>query len=96
MNDYFVYILASQRQGTLYVGVTNDIRRRVYEHRNGLVAGFTKKYGVHMLVYVERFSRIEEAIAREKAIKKWRRQWKIKLIERDNPAWLDLYDVVNA
>ena len=96
MRDYFVYILASQRQGTLYIGVTNNLARRITEHRDGAVRGFTKKYGVHTLVHVERFSEIHDAIAREKAIKKWRREWKIKRIEKSNPAWIDLYETINA
>jgi len=96
MGDYFVYILASQRRGTLYIGVTNNVARRVAEHRAGDVAGFTKKYRIHTLVHVERFADVNEAIAREKAMKKWRRAWKIKLIERDNPTWADLYETLNG
>jgi putative endonuclease len=90
--SYYVYILASSRNGTLYVGVTNDLLRRVYEHKNGLVPGFTKKYGVHLLVHWEEFSEIVEAIAREKRVKRWLRTWKLELIERNNPTWRDLYD----
>jgi putative endonuclease len=96
MPDFFVYILASRRQGTLYIGVTNNVARRVTEHRDGTVPGFTKKYGVDSLVHIERFNDIREAIAREKAIKKWRRAWKVQLIEKNNPAWVDLYDAINS
>jgi len=85
MHDYYVYILASRRNGTLYVGVTNDLARRVYEHRNDLIAGFTKRYGVHMLVWCEHHGDITEAILREKRIKKWNRSWKLRLIEELNP-----------
>jgi putative endonuclease len=89
---YFVYILASKRYGTLYVGVTNDVTRRTWEHKQKLVEGFTKKYGVHMLVYYETFTDVVEAIAREKRLKRWHRTWKIELIQRQNPEWRDLYD----
>jgi putative endonuclease len=88
---YYVYILASQRNGTLYVGVTNDLIRRVQEHREGLVPGFTKRYGVKLLVYFEAHQEITEAILREKRIKRWRRNWKLQLIEDRNPRWLDLW-----
>jgi len=90
---YFVYILASKRNGTLYIGVTNYLRRRVYQHKTGVYDGFTKKYDVHRLVYFERFSQIEMAIQREKQLKKWNREWKIRLIEEKNPNWDDLWDV---
>jgi len=89
--QYYVYILASKRNGTLYIGVTSDIIKRVYEHKNGLIAGFTKKYNVHMLVFYEIHSDINQAIIREKQIKKWKRQWKLNLIEKSNPEWNDLY-----
>jgi putative endonuclease len=89
-DQYFVYILASQRNGTLYVGVTNNLSRRVGEHKQKLVPGFTHKYGVDMLVHAEGYSSILEARARERALKRWRRAWKIQLIEKDNPYWLDL------
>jgi putative endonuclease len=89
---YWVYILASKLGGTLYVGVTNDLVRRVYEHREGLAEGFTKRYGVKMLVYFEPHESIEAAIQREKNIKPWSREWKIDLIIKDNPDWRDLYD----
>lgn len=90
--DYYVYILASRRNGPLYVGVTNDLARRVSEHRQGLIPGFTKEHGVRMLVWSERHSDIYEAILREKRIKRWRRAWKLSLIEAENPQWLDLWD----
>jgi putative endonuclease len=93
--QFFVYILASQRNGTLYVGVTNELARRVYEHRTGAVPGFTATYGVKMLVWYEPHVSIAEAIAREKRLKRWRRAWKIKLIEEANPQWLDLYETLN-
>jgi putative endonuclease len=82
MNTYYVYILASKRNGTLYIGVTNDLVRRVYEHKNDLVEGFTKKYGIHLLVYYEQYNNAESAIQRERQMKKWNRQWKIRRIER--------------
>lgn len=89
--EYYVYILASQKYGTLYIGITNNLLKRVYQHKEGLVAGFTKKYHVHQLVYYEVHGDVNEAILREKQMKKWRRDWKINLIERDNPQWLDIY-----
>jgi putative endonuclease len=92
---YFVYVLASQRNGTLYVGVTNDLTRRVFEHREGLVPGFTKRYGIKLLVYFEVHYDITEAILREKRIKRWRRDWKLKLIEAKNPTWRDLWLELN-
>src|SRR5262245_45012699 len=88
---YWVYILASRIGGTLYIGVTNNLVRRVYEHRTDLVEGFTKQYGVHRLVYFEQYDSIEQAILREKRLKKWNRAWKIQLIEENNPNWDDLY-----
>ena len=91
-NTYFVYILASGRNGTLYIGVTNDLVRRVWEHREGLVPGFTKRYDVKMLVYYEQFQNIGFAIHRETRLKKWKRQWKLELIESVNPDWNDLYE----
>ena len=90
--SYFVYILASQRNGTLYVGVTNNLVRRVYEHREKLVEGFTAEHGVTLLVWFDQTASIEEAIAHEKRLKRWRREWKLALIEKSNPQWLDLYD----
>jgi putative endonuclease len=89
-----VYILASRRNGTLYVGVTNDIARRVWEHRTETAEGFTKRYAVHRLVYVEFHDAMPDAILREKQIKKWQRAWKLELIERDNSDWRDLYEDV--
>ena len=91
---YCVYILASRIGGTLYIGVTNDLVRRVYEHQTGIVPGFTKRYGVHRLVYYEQFSDIEFAIQREKRLKKWNRRWKIRLIEELNPNWDDLFPAI--
>lgn len=87
-----VYILASKRNGTLYVGVTSNLAKRVWEHKNDLIEGFTKKYGVHSLVYFEQFGDMSAAIAREKQLKKWNRTWKIRLIENENPEWNDLYE----
>ena len=90
MKTYWVYIMCSQRNGTLYTGVTNNLGRRIYEHKTGDTTGFTKKYGVSRLIYMELFHSIEEAIIREKCIKKWNRSWKINLIESNNPQWKDL------
>ncbi|OJX79308.1 GIY-YIG nuclease family protein [Magnetospirillum sp. 64-120] len=87
-----VYILASQRNGTLYVGVTGDLPRRVWEHKNDVAEGFTKQHQVHTLVHMESFETMPDAILREKQLKKWRREWKLKLIETTNPTWRDLYD----
>ena len=89
---YFVYILASQRNGTLYVGVTNDLVRRIYEHREKLIEGFTSQYNVTRLVWCDQTASIEEAIAHEKRLKRWQREWKIALIEKTNPNWDDLYE----
>ena len=91
-HSYFVYILASGRNGTLYTGVTNDIVRRIWEHKNDLIDGFTKKYGVHILVWYEFHEDINLAIAREKRIKRWNRAWKIKLIEKENSGWNCLWE----
>ncbi len=88
----YVYILASNRNGTLYVGVTSDLIKRVYQHRNGLVAGFTKRYHVHNLVWFEAHERMESAILREKELKRWRRVAKLGLIEQVNPEWRDLWE----
>ena len=88
---YWVYILANRRNGTLYVGVTNDLVRRIQEHREGLVPGFTKRYGLKLLVYMELHHDINSAILREKRIKRWHRQWKLQLIEAKNPQWRDLW-----
>jgi putative endonuclease len=89
MQIYYVYILSS-KTGTLYVGITNDLQRRMYEHKNGLIEGFTKKYGVNRLVYFEQIEDVEQAILREKQIKKWRRSKKIELIKSTNFQWVDL------
>lgn len=92
MKTYYVYILASKKNGVLYVGVTNDIIRRVWEHKEGQDDGFTKKYFIKKLVYYEAYEDILYAIEREKCIKKWNREWKIELIEKENKEWDDLYD----
>ena len=89
--EYYVYIIASKKFGTLYTGVTNDLIKRIYTHKEKLIDGFTKKYSVDKLVYFEVHNDINEAILREKQIKKWNRDWKINLIERSNPHWVDLY-----
>ena len=89
--QYFVYILASKRNGTLYTGVTNNLIKRVYEHKNKLRPGFTQAYNVHLLVYFEVHQDIETAIKREKIIKHWKREWRIELIEKNNKEWKDLY-----
>ena len=89
---YYVYLMASRRNGTLYLGVTNDLMRRVYQHKTKVVPGFTARYGVDRLVWFEVYDDPETAITREKDIKKWRRAWKIRLIEEMNPDWRDLYD----
>ncbi len=90
MKCYYVYILASRKNGTLYIGVTSNLRQRVHQHRSGTVPGFTHRYGVHRLVYFETFCRIGDALTAEKRLKKWNRQWKIRLIEEHNPEWRDL------
>jgi putative endonuclease len=87
-----VYILTSRKHGTLYVGVTSDLVRRIWEHKNDSAKSFTKRYGIHTLVWYEQHETMESAIDREKAIKEWKRKWKIDLIERSNPEWSDLYD----
>ena len=92
MKQPCVYVLASKRNGTLYVGVTNDIARRSWEHRMGAVAGFSRRYRVHRLVYAEFNDTMPDAIQRERQIKKWNRAWKLELIERANPDWRDLYE----
>lgn len=86
-----VYILASKRNGTLYIGVTSDLVGRVWQHKNDTIEGFTKKYGVHTLVYFEMHPDMDEAIRREKQLKKWNRAWKVELIEKENPEWRDLW-----
>ena len=89
-----VYILANERNGTLYVGVTSDLVKRIWEHKNDLIEGFTKRYKVHNLVWYEMHDNMDAAIEREKNMKEWKRDWKIKLIEKDNPHWNDLYDSI--
>jgi putative endonuclease len=89
-----VYILSSKRNGTLYVGVTSDLVKRVWEHRNNLVEGFSKRYGVHQLVWYEMRESMDSAIKREKRLKNWKRKWKVQLIEKTNPTWEDLYPFV--
>jgi len=91
MKKFYVYILCNKRNGTLYTGVTSDIVKRVYEHKHGLVEGFTKKYKIHHLVWYEIHESAESAIIREKQIKKWKRDWKLKIIEKENPQWVDLF-----
>ena len=92
---YWVYMLATARHGTLYIGMTNDLGRRGYEHRTDAVTGFTSRYGVHRLVWYESYENVTEAIAREKQLKHWNRDWKIRLIEEFNPDWSDLYPTLN-
>jgi putative endonuclease len=94
MKEFYVYILCSKRNGTLYTGVTSNLPKRIYEHMHNLEDGFTKKYGVHSLVWFERHESADEAITREKQIKKWNRKWKLELIEKENPEWNDLYDSI--
>jgi putative endonuclease len=91
---YYVYILASKRNGTLYIGVTNDLTRRIWEHREGLIPGFTKTYGIKTLVYYETFDDINAAIHREKRLKKYKREWKMNLIQQHNIEWRDLTDTL--
>ncbi len=90
--DYTVYIMASQRNGTLYIGVTSNLIDRVYKHKKGIYKGFTKKYKVNKLVYYECYGDVYDAVAREKQLKKWNRTWKLDLIEKTNPQWEDLYN----
>ena len=90
-NQYYIYILANKRNGTLYIGVTSNLVKRVYEHKNNIIKGFTKKYNIHKLVYYEITDDIESAIRREKQLKKWNRKWEMNLIENSNPEWIDLY-----
>ncbi|MFH1096389.1 MAG: GIY-YIG nuclease family protein [Candidatus Desantisbacteria bacterium] len=94
MKRFYIYILCSKRNGTLYIGVTSDIIKRIYEHKHNLMDGFTKKYTVHCLVWYEIHESAISAITREKQIKKWKRDWKLKLIEKDNPQWNDLYETI--
>ena len=90
MKEYYVYIMASKKHGVIYIGITGNLVRRIYQHKNGLIEGFTKKYQVKKLVYFESSSDIQACLEREKQLKTWRRQWKIDLIELNNPEWLDL------
>ena len=92
INTYYVYILANKKNGTLYVGVTNDLERRISEHKLGIKSGFPQRYGVKKLVYYETFGDINDAIGYEKRLKRWRRDWKLNLIEDKNPRWKDLTD----
>lgn len=92
MKTYYVYILASKKNGTLYIGVTSDLIKRVFEHKSDVTEGFTKKYTVHILVYYEVMTDPKDAIRREKQLKVWKRDWKIQLIEKNNPDWKDLYE----
>lgn len=94
MKDYYVYIATNKNNTVLYTGVTNNIKRRMHEHKEKLVKSFTSKYNVNKLVYLEHFNDIVEAIHREKQLKKWKRQWKIELIEKMNKDWMDLYDEI--
>jgi putative endonuclease len=91
---YYVYILASRRHGTLYIGITNSLQKRLEEHRSGKGSEFVRRYAVFRLVYAEAYERVEEAIAREKQLKRWKRDWKIELIERENLEWRDLSDLL--
>jgi len=91
---YYIYIMASKKNGTTYIGVTNNLPNRVWQHKNDVHEGFTKKYGVHSLVWYEETTDVYAAIKREKQMKKWRREWKLALIEKDNPAWEDLYKTI--
>lgn len=94
MKQFYVYILCNKRNGTLYIGVTSNLIKRVYEHKNDLADGFTKKYHIHELAWYEKHETAENAISREKQIKKWNRAWKLELIEKFNPTWEDLYEAI--
>ncbi len=94
MKDFYVYILASKRNGTLYIGVTSDLVRRIWQHKEGVIVGFSKKYDIKMLVYYEQHFDAKSAIHREKRLKEWKRQWKCTLIEKFNPNWDDLYKFI--
>jgi len=91
-NQPSVYIITNRKNGVLYIGVTNNLQERIYQHKNELISGFSEKYNLHKLVYAESFESMIDAINREKQLKKWNRSWKIALIEKDNPEWLDLYE----
>jgi putative endonuclease len=94
MKNFYVYIFCSKQNGTLYTGVTSNLVKRVYEHKNNLADGFTRKYSVHLLIWYEVHQTAESAITREKQIKTWKRSWKLKLIEEHNPEWNDLYESI--
>jgi putative endonuclease len=94
LNYYYVYIISNFNNKVLYIGVTNDLKRRIYEHKNKLIKGFTSKYNINKLVFFEQFNNINEAIQREKQMKKWNRKWKDELIEKVNPEWKELYDEI--
>jgi putative endonuclease len=96
MKQYFVYILASKKNGTLYIGITSDLLGRVWQHKNKVVDGFTKKYDVSSLVYYEQTEDVRSALSREKQLKNWKRKWKIELIEKENPKWIDMYDTMTG
>ncbi|WP_339860480.1 GIY-YIG nuclease family protein [Thalassospira alkalitolerans] len=96
MKQPCVYILASSPNGTLYIGVTGNLRQRIHQHRAGDIKGFTQRYDVKHLVYIETHDRMEDAITREKRLKTWQRDWKIRLIEEHNPQWLDLFEHLNS
>jgi putative endonuclease len=95
MRGGWVYIMTNKPNGTLYIGVTSDLRRRAYEHRIGAVEGFTKRYGLTRLVHAEQYDDIRFAIQRETSLKRWRRSWKLQLIAASNPEWVDLYETIN-
>jgi len=92
--NYYVYIISNFNNRVLYIGVTNDLKRRIYEHKDKLIKGFTSKYNINKLVFFEQFNNINEAIQREKQMKKWNRKWKDELIEKVNPEWKELYDEI--
>lgn len=94
MTKYYVYIITNKKDGTLYIGRTENIVKRIYEHKNGLMAGFSKKYNLKMLIHVESYENKDDAAHREKSMKAWKRQWKIELIENNNPNWQDLYNQI--
>ncbi|MEK7096583.1 MAG: GIY-YIG nuclease family protein [Patescibacteria group bacterium] len=96
MKNYYIYMMASKKDGVLYIGVTNNLARRVYEHKQEIIDGFSKRYFTKRLVYFENTSNIDSAISREKQLKRWKRDWKIELIEENNPGWKDLYfEIIN-
>jgi putative endonuclease len=94
MKSFYVYILCNKRNETLYTGITSNLVKRIYEHKNNLIKGFSQKYNIHSLVWYELHDAAETAITREKQIKTWKRQWKMRLIEKNNPEWNDLYDTI--